>query len=37
MRCWPSSRSHITGLLESTVPGNESKGAGVIDARGDRR
>jgi len=24
----------MTGLLESTVPGNESTGAGIIDARG---
>jgi hypothetical protein len=32
-RC-PSSRSHITGLFESTVPGSVITGALASDARG---
>src|SRR5688572_12114065 len=34
LRC-PSSMSHITGLFESTVPGNVMVGADTSDARGN--
>ena len=32
---WPSSSPHITGLFESTVPGNVMVGADTSDARGN--
>ena len=34
IRRWPSSRSHITGLLESTAPGSVIAGAVISEARG---